>query len=260
MKSTLFHFAAAASLLFSATALADDATALAGKWSVKKVNDEGQKYTQTIEIKPDGKFAFQILGEDGQVAIVAQGDFKVEKHGPFNTAHFFHIKAGATSADLNDIEDEYESVYALNENTWTLASNFDKDRPQKPALDIYQRVKSAQARTLVIDEIGMADTPQSGTWFLCFEVKTPDGASHRYYVAGKEYNKKQVTIPTALELPKVSPGQKCTFTLQLDDIDDDACGDEPDNRSTGEFTASEQGSQSYKPQEDWRYTLRWHLK
>src|SRR5262245_32292243 len=188
MKPLLLCVSCIASLLCATTLVADDAGSLAGKWSVKKVNDEGQKYTQTIEIKPDGKFVFQILGEDGQVSLVAQGDFKLEKHGPFNAAHFFHIKAGTTSADLNEIGDEYESVYALKEDTWTLASNFDKDRQRKPALDIYQRVKTAEARTLVIDEIGMADTPQSATWFLCFEVKTPDGASHRYYVAGKEYS------------------------------------------------------------------------
>jgi len=69
-----------------------------------------------------------------------------------------------------------------------------------------------------------------------------------------------VTIPVALEVPKMSAGKKCTFTLQLDDIDDDACGDEPDNRSTGEFTVSERGSQPYKPEDNWRYTIRWHLK
>ena len=69
-----------------------------------------------------------------------------------------------------------------------------------------------------------------------------------------------MTIPVALELAKMSTGQKCTFTLQLDDIDDDACGDEPDNRTTGEFTASERGSQSYKPEDHWRFAIPWHLK
>ena len=47
----------------TATLLADDADLLAGKWSVKKVNDEGQKYTQSVEIKQD-KFDFQIAGEN----------------------------------------------------------------------------------------------------------------------------------------------------------------------------------------------------
>jgi len=49
------------------------------------------------------------------------------------------------------------------------------------------------------------------------------------------------------------------FTAALS-ADDDACGDEPDNRTTGEFTVSERGSQSYKPDDHWRFTVRWHLK
>src|SRR6266699_1288634 len=260
MKRSILRFSCILSLLCAPGLFAGDADLLAGKWSVKKVNDEGKKYTQTIEIKPDNKFVFQILAEDNQTAFVAQGEFKLEKLGPFKAARFFHIKAGMVGSDLNAVDDEYLSVYVLGEETWTLASNFDQERDQKPALDVYQRVKSPSTQTLVIDEVEMADIPQSETWFVCFDVKTPDGTSHRYYVAGKGYDKKQVTIPAALELAKVSAGKKCSFTLQLDDIDDDACGDEPDNRSTGEFTASERGSQSYNPEEHWRYTLRWHLK
>jgi len=260
MKPSVLYYAFAASLLCTVNLVADDAAALCGKWSVRKVNDEGQKYTQTIEIQPDKKFVFQILGEDNQPAFIARGDFKLEKLGPFKAARFFHIKAGAAGSDLDDVDDEYESVYALSEEAWTMAANFDKDREQKPALDVYQRLKTAEMLTLVVDEIEMADTPQSATWFVCFEIKTPDGASHRYHVAGKEFDKKQVTIPVALELPKVNAGQKCSFTLQLDDVDDDACGDAPDNRSAGDFTVSERGSQSYKPEDNWHYTIRWHLK
>jgi hypothetical protein len=43
-------------------------------------------------------------------------------------------------------------------------------------------------------------------------------------------------------------------------VDEDVCTDEVDNRSTGEFTISERGAQAYKPQDNWRYTIRWHLK
>jgi len=259
MKASLLYFTVAASLFFTSTLLAAEADLLAGKWSVKKVNDEGQKYTQTVEIKQD-KFAFQIAGEDDQVVFVAEGGFKLDNLGPFKAARFFHIKAGQSASKLEDSDEEYVSVYRLAEDTWMLASNFDKERQQKPTLDVYQRVKSPTAQTLVIDEIEMADVPQGATWFVCFEVKGPGGASHRYHVDGKKFDKKQVTIPVALELAKVSAGQKCTFTLQLDDIDDDACGDEPDNRTLGEFTVSERGSQSYKPEDNWRYTIRWHLK
>ena len=105
----------------------------------------------------------------------------------------------------------------------------------------------------------MADTPQVATWYLCFEANA-DETKGRHYVENKGYEKNQVTIPVALELAKVRAGQKCSFKLQLDDVDGDACSDEPDNRSTGEFTVSDKGSQSYKPEDNWRYTIRWHLK
>jgi len=64
----------------------------------------------------------------------------------------------------------------------------------------------------------------------------------------------------ALELPNTRTGQKCGFKLQLDDTDEDACTDEVDNRSTGEFIVSEKGAQAFKPEDNWRYTVRWHLK
>src|SRR6185437_11476200 len=46
MKPSLLQFTCAAGLICAAALAADDAAALAGKWSAKKVNDEGQKYTQ----------------------------------------------------------------------------------------------------------------------------------------------------------------------------------------------------------------------
>ena len=95
----------------------------------------------------------------------------------------------------------------------------------------------------------------TGKW----SVKKVDDDGQNY-VENKGYEKNQVTIPVALELPKVKAGQKCSFKLQLDDVDGDACTEDVDNRSTGEFTISERGSQTYKPEDHWRYTIRWHLK
>jgi hypothetical protein len=142
-----------------------------------------------------------------------------------------------------------------------LVSNFDKEREdQKPSLDVYRRIKTTvEPTTLVIDEIEMADTPQSATWFLCLEI-TVEGVTRTYHADCKGYDKKQITIPVGLELPKAKPGQKCSFKLQLDDVDGDVCTDDVDNRSTGEFAVSDKGEQAYKPEDNWRYTIRWHLK
>ena len=127
-------------------------------------------------------------------------------------------------------------------------------------MDVYQRVKTnPQPAVVVIDEIDMSETPQSGTWFLCLEAKV-EGTIRSYHVEGKGYNKNEVKIPVGLELPNVRAGQKCSFKMQLDDVDEDVCTEEVDNRSAGEFIISENGAQSYKPEDNWRYTIRWHLK
>jgi uncharacterized protein (TIGR03067 family) len=256
----LFGLPLAAALLSHAALAMDDLEALAGKWAVKKVSEQGQEYTQTIAVKKD-KFVFQILGAEGRVVLYAEGDLKLDKLGPFNAAHFLKIRAGGSASDLRDVDDEYVAIYRLEGDAWTMASNLDKERErQRPSLDIYRRVKeTAEPATLVIDEIEMADTPQSATWFLYFEANVGD-VTRSYHVEGKGYDKNQVTIPVALELPKIQAGQKCSFKLQLDDVDEDVSTDEVDNRSTGEFAASERGAQAYKPQDDWRYTIRWHLK
>src|SRR5437016_2548157 len=156
MKRLFLNFALAGVLFSAANLHADDAELLTGKWLVKKVNDQGQNLTQTIEVKKD-KFTFQILGADNQVVIYAEGDLKLEKLGPFNSAHFFHIKGGQSATDLQDVDQERFAIYTLEGDSWTVAANFEGDRQQKPSLDVYQRVKTAaQGGTLVIDGIEMA--------------------------------------------------------------------------------------------------------
>ena len=259
-KALLLTSTLITALAGSAAAAADDLDALTGKWSLKKTNDQGQEYTQMISLSKD-KFVFQILGSNDQVALYADGDLKLDKSGPFSAVHFVNIRAGRSASDLRDVDDEYVLIYRLKDDRWITASGFDKEREgQKPSLDIYQRVQGApKTATLVIDEIEMADTPQTATWYLCLDASA-GGVSRRYYLAGKGYDKNQVTIPVALELPNVGAGQKCRFTLKLDDEDGDVCTEEADNRSSGEFSVSEKGSQTFKPEANWRYTLHWHLK
>jgi len=256
----LLSLAAAVLLLSNQPGLAaDDLETLAGKWSVKKTSEQGQDYTQTITIKKD-KFVFQILGAEDRLVLHAEGDVKLDKLGPFDAVHFVNIRAGRSSSELQDVEDDHVSIYRLEGDTWTVLANFDKARErQKPSLDVYRRVQMLEPATLVIDEIEMADTPQSASWFLCLEA-TVGGVTQKYHVEGKGYDKNQVKIPVALELSKTSAGQKCSFKVQLDDVEEDVCGEDVDNRSTGEFTISDKGEQTFKPEDNWRYTVRWHLK
>lgn len=141
----LFLTICIAALCLHRVAFADDAEALSGKWSVKKVNDQGQNITQTIEVKKD-KFVFEILTAEDTVVLHAEGDLKLEKLGPFSSARFYHIRAGSSASNLDDVEDVYVSIYSLDGDNWTMASNFDKQRDgQKPGVDIYRHLKVTPA-------------------------------------------------------------------------------------------------------------------
>ena len=132
---------AAVTTLLAVTALADDLAKLEGKWSVKKTNDEGQAFTQVLEIKKD-TFKFKIIRGDNEVAIYAEGKLKLEKSGPFNVVKFTDIKAGASESDIQAIDDDRVSIYVLGDNTWTVAANFDKERDgHKPSLDAYTKAE-----------------------------------------------------------------------------------------------------------------------
>ncbi len=121
-------------------ALGDDLEALAGKWSVQKTNDDGQRYTQQIEIKTN-KFTFQISDRDGDTMLYAEGRVKLDKLGPFKAISFTDIKAGQSSTQVDPIDDTYTSIYTLDGDTWQLVMNFDKSRgdQQKPSLDVMRK-------------------------------------------------------------------------------------------------------------------------
>jgi len=128
-----------------APALADDLEALEGSWSTQKTNDEGQRVTQHIEIKKK-KFTFKIVSADHSTLLYAEGDVQLEKAGPFKTIVFSNIKAGESSSDASPIDDTYTVVYKLADDVWTVISNLDKERDQKPSLDVYRKSKSAAPR------------------------------------------------------------------------------------------------------------------
>lgn len=143
MRSQWTIFITAAVILFGgAAARGADTDTLVGKWSLTKTNESGQNITQSIEIKKD-KFVFQISATTGALLIYAEGDIKLEKLGPFSVARFSNMRAGDAPSNLENVDEEYTSIYALDSDTWTLASNFDKQREQKPSVDIYYRVKAA---------------------------------------------------------------------------------------------------------------------
>lgn len=126
-------------------ALGDDLEAMAGKWTVQKTNDDGQRYTQQIEIKTS-KFTFKLTGRDGDTMIYAEGNVKLDKAGPFKTINFVDIKAGQSSAQVDPIDETYTSIYKLDGDTMLLVMNLDKDRGEqfKPSLDVMKKDTAAK--------------------------------------------------------------------------------------------------------------------
>jgi hypothetical protein len=112
---------------------------------------------------------------------------------------------------------------------------------------------------LIIDRLTMHETPQSGTWLFCF-MATAGSASGTYHIPDKEYSGDGINIDMGLRLNNVSAGQTCYFRCNLDDDEADVCGDSAEDRSSGSFTANSPGSQSYNPQDDWSYTIYWHME
>ena len=256
----LFTTILALAVISTTTAFADDTDALAGKWTLEKANDQGQSLTRMLEIKQN-KFTLTILRDGDKVVMYVEGDIKAEKLGPFNTVKFTNMKVGRSSSETQQFDEERTSIYQLGEGTLALASELDAERTQKPSLDVYKKMAAAASEplTLYLDKIVMHQTPQVATWFVCFEAKT-EGAMQRFNVPNQSYDKDGVTIPMGLKIANVRPGQTCTFKCQLDDIETDVCTDDIDNTSSGKFTVTESGSQEFKPEDHWRYTVYWHLK
>ena len=259
MKRTLLSLAAvfAFTTLGAASASADDLDALTGKWVSERTDAEGHAVKQTLEINKN-KFKFQATRQGDDRALYAEGDVKVEALGPFKAAKFYNIQGGLSPTDLQAVDDERTIIYTLGYNELTAAVNFDKEREEPPMAVKYTKA-AQETKALVIDKIVMHKTPQGGEYYLCFDA-TVGETNKRFNIANKPYQGTEVTIPTALAIPNARDGQSCQFVLKLDDAAGDECTDEMDNKSTGSFTASASGSKDFKPEDDWSYTIYWHLK
>jgi hypothetical protein len=125
-------------IVFGCSAFGGELEDLAGKWSVKKTNANGQAYSQVLEFKKE-KFVFKMVGSEEKVFLHAEGDVKLEKLGPFKSIKFFNIKAGASADELESVDDDRTSIYILDGSTITLASNFDKERDKGPGIEVYTK-------------------------------------------------------------------------------------------------------------------------
>ena len=232
IKTTALAFVCWAAALPLATADNSSLDSLQGKWIAKKTSPEGQAYTQTIEIKKD-KLAFQLAASDGELRFFAKGIVKAEKLGTFNVLAISDIQGG-TSADATEaVNDDRVTPYVLEEETLTLASNFDKVREkQKASLDVYTRVAGSKesastsgsdAGQLVGDwklEIAVNDASRK----YDLHIKQADGKLQASIVSPRSGEHKCKTATYAdgklvLEIDREIEGNNATFvyTGKLDD-------------------------------------------
>ena len=259
MKRNLLILAAgiAFTTLGSATASADDLDALAGKWVAERTDAQGRAVKQVLEINKS-KFKLQMTRVADDRGIYAEGDVKVETLGPFKTARFYNIQGGSSPSDLQAVDDDRTVVYTLGYTELTVAMNFDKERNEPPMVTKFTKA-AAETRTLVIDKIVMHKTPQAAEYYLCLDA-TVGETTKRFNNPNKTYEGTETTIPTDLAVGNARAEQSCQFVLKLDDVPGDEITDEMDNKSTGSFTVSSSGSQTFKPEDGWSYTIYWRLK
>ena len=133
----------ASSISIAAIAADSDLEKLQGKWETKKTTDDGQKVTQTIELKKD-KLTFKIMDSSGGSVLVATATVKAEKSGSFDTFTISSIKAGRDEDSLEDADESRAYVYMVGYQTLTIVSNIDEERDQPPTMDVYKKVSTSK--------------------------------------------------------------------------------------------------------------------
>ena len=114
-------------------------------------------------------------------------------------------------------------------------------------------------KVLVIDKVLVNQTPQSGTWLMCFMATAESGASNTFNIPNQTFSGDGIPIDMNLELPNVKDGEKINFRQNLDDDQADVCANSAEDKSNGEFRVSSSGSQTFNF-DHWSYVVFWHTK
>jgi hypothetical protein len=93
-----------------------------------------------------------------------------------------------------------------------------------------------QQRTLVIDRVLVNETPQSGTWLMCFTAQSGE-VENTFNVPDRNYSGDGVTIRMNLQLSPVNAGDKVDFSMYLDDDQSSVCADSAEDKSADSFQA-----------------------
>ncbi|HKY43029.1 MAG TPA: hypothetical protein VJM50_08025 [Pyrinomonadaceae bacterium] len=141
---------------------------------------------------------------------------------------------------------------------FTLACN-GRTQPGAPTPTPTSAPAAPPTKTLVIEKVVVDETPQSGTWLMCFMANAEGGSSATFNVPNRTYSGDGITIDMNIEIPNVTDGQKISFRKYLDDDQADVCGNAAEDKSNGEFRVSSSGSQHYSF-DNWEYTVFWRTK
>lgn len=112
---------------------------------------------------------------------------------------------------------------------------------------------------LIIDNIVMNKTPQTGTWLFCFQVATESGAEGTYHIPNKTYESDGTKIVMNLKLCDIYRGEKVSFKCYLDNDEGDVCSESAADKSNGDFLAKREGSKTFSL-DNWCYIISWHLE
>ena len=139
MLCKLFSVLVASAFSCAIFAADSDLDRLQGKWETSRTTEEGQKVTQTLELKKD-KMLFKIVDSSGSTAFAATATVKPQKAGAFSAFTISEIKAGRDEDSLEAADGERSYVYLFANGTLTIVSDIDEERERPPALDVYKKV------------------------------------------------------------------------------------------------------------------------
>lgn len=198
---------------------ASDLDALQGKWTAARTNQEGQVYSQAIEIEKD-QLIFQIVDSDSKVRFFSKGTVKATSAVPFSILTINDIRAGHSQEDLQPVNDSRALVYTLRDGKLFLASNFDREREnEKPAAEIYIRKQTGEDDTKLLGKWKMDVMLNDNTFDYELRISKPGNQLEAVLVSPRsgEHKCKAVRFDKGeviIEIDRQIEGNQLTFRYQ----------------------------------------------
>lgn len=111
-------------------------------------------------------------------------------------------------------------------------------------------------RAIVLEKLTMHETPQSGTWLLCFRA-IAGADTQQFHQRDQKYSGDNKEIPIDLRLASLPAGGSVELEAFLDDDESDVCTARAEDRMLSTFIPESSGSKTFQRDQDWSYTLSW---